>query len=193
MHTLAIAESGYRNLPLSMLDESSTNPRRTFEPAKLVELAHSVTVHGLIQPITVRPKGDRFEVVAGARRFRAAQIAELIDVPTRILELSDEQTLEVQIIENSQRQRRTPLRGSSRVPTASGPPRLRRRSACIQVRQKPKPHLCPAFASAAPSRRGRGLPAGTHHRQPCQSDCAAHPRAASRGVQELFPQGSGHL
>ena len=104
MHTTAIAETGYRNLPLSMLDESSTNPRRTFEPAELVELAHSLTVHGLIQPITVRPKGDRFEVVAGARRFRAAQIAELADVPTRILELSDEQTLEVQIIENSQRQ-----------------------------------------------------------------------------------------
>ena len=104
MYTTAIAESGYRNLPLSMLDESATNPRRTFEPTKLVELAHSLTMHGLIQPITVRPKGDRFEVVAGARRFRAAQIAELADVPTRILELSDEETLEVQIIENSQRQ-----------------------------------------------------------------------------------------
>jgi ParB family chromosome partitioning protein len=104
MHTTAIAESGYKNLPLSMLDESSTNPRRTFEPSKLVELAHSLTVHGLIQPITVRPKGDRFEVVAGARRFRAAQIAELADVPTRILELSDEQAREIQIIEITQRQ-----------------------------------------------------------------------------------------
>jgi ParB family chromosome partitioning protein len=104
MHTTAIAESGYRNLPLSMLDESSTNPRRTFEPSKLLELAHSLTVHGLIQPITVRPKVDRFEVVAGARRFRAAQIAELSDVPTRILELSDEQSLAIQLIENSQRQ-----------------------------------------------------------------------------------------
>ena len=104
MHTAAIAESGYRNLPLSMLDESSTNPRRTFEPSKLVELAHSLTVHGLIQPITVRPKGERFEVVAGARRFRAAQIADLADVPTRILELSDEQTIEIQIVENAQRQ-----------------------------------------------------------------------------------------
>ena len=104
MNTAAIAETGYKNLPLTLLDESSTNPRRTFEPSKLVELAHSISMHGLIQPITVRPKGERFEVVAGARRFRAAQIAELADVPTRILELSNEQTLEVQIIENSQRQ-----------------------------------------------------------------------------------------
>ncbi len=54
MYTTAIAETGYRNLPLSMLDESSTNPRRTFEPTKLVELAHSLTMHGFIQPITVR-------------------------------------------------------------------------------------------------------------------------------------------
>ena len=81
MYTTAIAESGYRNLPLAMLDESCTNPRRTFEPSKLVELAHSLTMHGLIQPI-----------------------ADLADLPTRILELSDEETLEVQIIENSQRQ-----------------------------------------------------------------------------------------
>lgn len=104
MTTATIADTGYKTLPLSMLDESSTNPRRTFEPSKLVELAHSITNHGLIQPITVRPKGERFEVVAGARRFRAVQIAELAHVPTRILDLSDEQTLEVQIIENSQRQ-----------------------------------------------------------------------------------------
>ena len=104
MNTATIESTGYKTLPLAMLDESSTNPRRTFEPSKLVELAHSISVHGLIQPITVRPKGERFEVVAGARRFRAAQIAELANVPTRILELSDEQTLEVQIIENSQRE-----------------------------------------------------------------------------------------
>ncbi len=102
-HAVAV-DSGYKTLPLSMLQESSTNPRRTFEPTKLAELAHSLTVHGLIQPITVRPVGDTFEIVAGARRFRAAQIAELPAVPVRILDLSDQQTLEVQIIENSQRQ-----------------------------------------------------------------------------------------
>ena len=104
MNTAATSESGYSTLPLSMLDESSTNPRRTFDPRKLVELAESIARHGLIQPITVRPKGERFEVVAGARRFRAAQIAELAEVPTRVLDLTDEQTLEVQIIENSQRE-----------------------------------------------------------------------------------------
>ena len=104
MNTEMAAISGYKTLPLSMLQESSTNPRRTFEPSKLVELAHSLSVHGLIQPITVRPMGEAYEIVAGARRFRAAQIAELPAVPVRILDLSDAETIEIQIIENSQRQ-----------------------------------------------------------------------------------------
>ena len=104
MNTATATFSEYRNLPLSLIDESTTNPRRTFEPSKLVELANSISISGLIQSITVRPKADRFEIIAGARRYRAAQIAELAEVPTRVLELSDEQTLEVQIIENSQRE-----------------------------------------------------------------------------------------
>lgn len=104
MSTATILATGYQTLPLSMLHESATNPRRTFEPRKLVELAESLRNHGLIQPITVRPSSDGYEIVAGARRFRAAQIAELPELPVRILDLTDQQTLEVQIIENSQRQ-----------------------------------------------------------------------------------------
>jgi ParB family chromosome partitioning protein len=104
MYTETAVDSGYKTLPLAMLEESSTNPRRTFDPTKLVELAHTLSTHGLIQPITVRPKGERFEIVAGARRYRAAQIAELVEVPVRVLELTDQQTLELQIVENSQRQ-----------------------------------------------------------------------------------------
>lgn len=104
MNTATATISEYRTLPLSLIDESTTNPRRTFEPTKLVELANSISISGLIQPITVRPKEDRFEIIAGARRYRAAQIAELAEVPARVLELTDEQTLEVQIIENSQRE-----------------------------------------------------------------------------------------
>ena len=104
MSTAAILATAYQTVPLSILHESSTNPRRTFEPRKLVELAESLRTHGLIQPITVRPNSDGYEIVAGARRFRAAQIAELAQLPVRILDLTNEQTLEVQIIENSQRQ-----------------------------------------------------------------------------------------
>ena len=104
MNNAAAVLSEYKTIPLSLLDESTTNPRRTFEPSKLAELAQSILVSGLIQPITVRPKEDRFEIIAGARRYRAAQIAELAEVPTRVLPLDDAQMLEVQIVENSQRE-----------------------------------------------------------------------------------------
>ena len=104
MTQAAVVNSSYLALPLSQIDESTTNPRRTFEPSKLAELAGSIAALGLIQPITVRPRGDRYEIIAGARRFRAAQLAELEFVPARILELSDDEALEVQIVENSQRE-----------------------------------------------------------------------------------------
>src|SRR6202021_3583385 len=79
------------------------NPRRTFDEAKLVELAESLRTQGLIQPITVRPDNDGYEIVAGARRFRASHLAEMDEVPVRIVQLSDEQAIEWQLIENSQR------------------------------------------------------------------------------------------
>ena len=63
MHTETAVDSGYKTLPLAMLEESTTNPRRMFEPTKLVELAASLTAHGHIQPITVRPRGELFEIV----------------------------------------------------------------------------------------------------------------------------------
>jgi ParB family transcriptional regulator, chromosome partitioning protein len=65
--------------------------------------AASLRTQGLIQPITVRPNSDGYEIVAGARRFRAARLAELTELPVRIVQLSDEQSLAWQIIENSQR------------------------------------------------------------------------------------------
>lgn len=104
MSTAAAIAPAYQTLPLSLLRESDTNPRRTFDETKLRELAESIRTHGLIQPITVRPKDDAFEIVAGARRFRALQMADQNETPVRVLELTDAQALEVQIIENSQRQ-----------------------------------------------------------------------------------------
>lgn len=104
MSITAIVATGYQTLSLSQVHESLTNPRRTFEPTKLAELAESLRIHGLVQPITVRPDGEGFEIVAGARRFRAAQLAGLTELEAIVRDLSDAETLEVQIIENSQRQ-----------------------------------------------------------------------------------------
>jgi ParB family transcriptional regulator, chromosome partitioning protein len=94
---------GFQTLALTDIHESTTNPRRTFDESKLAELAESLRTQGLIQPITVRPNSEGYEIVAGARRFRAAHIAEMNEIPVRVVQLSDEQALEWQLIENSQR------------------------------------------------------------------------------------------
>jgi ParB family chromosome partitioning protein len=70
-----LSKSAFQMLPLSRLHESLTNPRRAFDEAKLLELAASLKAQGLIQPIVARPNADGFEIVAGARRYRAAQLS----------------------------------------------------------------------------------------------------------------------
>jgi len=85
------------------------NPRRTFDELKLKELAESISAIGLIQPLTVRPNNEGYEIVAGARRYRAAQIAGQDAVPVRIVTLTDAQALEMQLVENLQRSDVHPL------------------------------------------------------------------------------------
>jgi ParB family chromosome partitioning protein len=100
----------YRNLPLNVLTESTTNPRRIFEDVALRELAASIRVQGVLSPLLVRPlTGQNFEIVAGARRYRAAQIAEAATVPVRIVNLTDAEALEAALIENLQRRDVHPL------------------------------------------------------------------------------------
>jgi len=93
--------SAFQYLALDTIHESTTNPRRTFDEGKLLELAESIKHHGLIQPVTVRPNSEDFELIAGARRYRAAQLAELFSIPARIVEIDDTQALEWQLIELS--------------------------------------------------------------------------------------------
>ena len=95
--------SAFQYLAIDQIHESITNPRRTFDEAKLYELAESIKHNGLIQPITVRPNNQGFEIVAGARRFRASLLAEVFSVPARIVEIDDAKALEWQLVENSQR------------------------------------------------------------------------------------------
>ena len=100
----------YRDLPLSSLIESKTNPRRFFEDSALRELAASIRSQGVLSPLLVRPLTERsFEIVAGARRYRAAQLAEAETVPVRIVNLTDAESLEAQLIENLQRRDVHPL------------------------------------------------------------------------------------
>ncbi len=98
--TVAVT-SEYRNLPLSQLQESPTNPRRRFDERGLNELSESFKSQGVLQPLLVRAiSEEQYEVVAGARRLRAAKIAELSEVPVRVVELSDAAVRESQLTEN---------------------------------------------------------------------------------------------
>jgi ParB family chromosome partitioning protein len=101
--------SEYRNLPLASLSESANNPRRSFDEAALNELAESIKAQGILAPLVVRPVNNHFEIVAGARRYRAAQLAGLETAPVRIVELTDAQALETSIVENLQRRNVHPL------------------------------------------------------------------------------------
>ena len=97
----ANTQSEYRNLPLAVLTESKTNPRRIFEDAALKELADSIRSQGVLSPLLVRPLNERsFEIIAGARRFRAAKMAESETVPVRIVNLTNAEALEAQLVEN---------------------------------------------------------------------------------------------
>jgi ParB family transcriptional regulator, chromosome partitioning protein len=104
MNTAIVNAIEYRDLPLTLLTESPTNPRRIFEESALKELAETVRDKGVLSPLLVRPLSERsFEIVFGARRFRAAQMAEVATVPVRIKNMTDAEVLEAQLIENLQR------------------------------------------------------------------------------------------
>ncbi|GAA4771672.1 ParB/RepB/Spo0J family partition protein [Stakelama sediminis] len=96
--------AGIRMLPVSALAPHPGQPRRHFDEEAIAELANSIAQRGLIQPIVVRPHGKDFQIVAGERRWRAAQRARLHNVPVIVRELSDAETLEIALVENIQRQ-----------------------------------------------------------------------------------------
>src|SRR6201988_1105600 len=103
----AVPASTTQDIPLNRIQESKTNPRRTFDDAKLAELAANIRQHGVLQPVLVRPLPDSedgfFELVAGARRYRASKLAKRETIPATVRELTETECLELQLIENLQR------------------------------------------------------------------------------------------
>ncbi len=100
------SRGGQRRLPIEFIRANPRNPRRSFNAGELDDLANSIREKGIVQPIVVRPvegARDSFEIIAGERRWRAAQKAGLHEVPVVIHEVSDKEALELAIIENVQR------------------------------------------------------------------------------------------
>jgi ParB family chromosome partitioning protein len=99
-----------RELPLNRLQPGRYQPRTRMDETALQELADSIREHGLLQPIVVRSlEGERYEIIAGERRFRAAALAQLHNVPVIVKEVSDENALAIALIENIQREDLNPL------------------------------------------------------------------------------------
>jgi ParB family chromosome partitioning protein len=94
---------GVQMMPVSSIEPHLAQPRRHFDEDALAELAASIEARGLIQPIVVRPHGHRYQIVAGERRWRAAQKARLHEVPVIVRDFNDAETLEVALLENIQR------------------------------------------------------------------------------------------
>jgi len=90
-------------LEIGQIDSNPAQPRADFDPAEMQSLSESITAHGLLQPVVVRRVEDRYQLVAGERRLRAAMLAGWIEVPVNVVEADDRQTAELAIIENLQR------------------------------------------------------------------------------------------
>jgi ParB family chromosome partitioning protein len=104
------ASGGPQQLPVDRLQPGRYQPRTKMDSEALAELADSIRAQGVIQPILVRPVGDaRYEIIAGERRFRAAQMAGLTEVPVSVRDVADEAALAMALIENIQRENLNPL------------------------------------------------------------------------------------
>jgi ParB family transcriptional regulator, chromosome partitioning protein len=95
---------GFLEIDLDLIEPNAEQPRTRFEETSLDELAQSIRANGIVQPIVVRRKGSRYQIVAGERRWRAAQKVGLQKIPVVIKDISDEKILELALIENIQRQ-----------------------------------------------------------------------------------------
>jgi ParB family chromosome partitioning protein len=96
-------------MKVNEIEPNRSQPRKTFDTEKLASLAETITAHGLIQPIIVRPYNNTYQIVAGERRWRASKMAGLTEVPVLIVELDDSETMQIALIENIQREELNPL------------------------------------------------------------------------------------
>ena len=106
----ATSQSPYRLLPIHKIEPNPDQPRQDFDEEELAALAESISVHGVVQPLTVREMGSGYyQIIAGERRWRASRIAGIKEIPVVIIEADDKKTMELALIENLQRQDLNPM------------------------------------------------------------------------------------
>jgi ParB family chromosome partitioning protein len=127
------ARDRVQRVPLDKVRPCSFQPRKDFTPEALQELADSIKAQGIIQPLIVRPKADGFELIAGERRWRAAQQLGLSEVPVIVREADDRAVLELALIENLQRENLNPLEEAQGYAELIGKFLLRQEDVAIKV------------------------------------------------------------
>ena len=105
----ATSQEALFQLPVDQIQRGKYQPRREIKPETLEDLANSIRTQGIIQPLIVRPVGDKYEIIAGERRWRAAQLAGLTEVPVIIRHIPDEAAVAIALIENIQREDLNPI------------------------------------------------------------------------------------
>ena len=105
----ALVDTGARTLPLSKIEPNPDQPRKNFNQDAIKELAQSIKLHGVIQPIVVTPRGDKYIIIAGERRYRASKLAGLQNVPVIIKNYTNQEMQEISLIENLQREDLNPI------------------------------------------------------------------------------------
>lgn len=107
--------SGLQEMDIYLIDTNEGQPRKTFDKEKLEELAESIKLHGVVQPIVVRKMGERYSIIAGERRYRAARMAGLATVPVVVRDMDEMQAREVALIENIQRENLNPIEEAAAI------------------------------------------------------------------------------
>jgi ParB family chromosome partitioning protein len=107
--TEPVTQPTAQTVPIHSIDPNPMQPRRVFQAERLAELAQSIRSNGIIQPLVVRPVGGRYQLVAGERRWRAAKLAGVEEVPVTVREIPDDRLLEISLIENIQREDLNPI------------------------------------------------------------------------------------
>ena len=119
----SVVSEGSAELDIAEIEPDRSQPRKTFDPESLAELAASVKQHGVLQPILVRPSASGYTIVAGERRWRAARLAGLTRVPVLIRDLNDLEAMSIALVENLQREDLNPVeeaQGYKRLAEAAG-------------------------------------------------------------------------
>ena len=104
-----------KTLSIDLIDNNPGQPRKQFDEEKLQELANSIEQHGIVQPLIVKKKGERYTIIAGERRFRAARLAGIKDIPVIVRDMDDREVMEVALIENIQRENLNPIEEAAAI------------------------------------------------------------------------------